>query len=94
MRKLTLDVEQLEVESFSTGGADAANGTVHAHNHTRGNHVSCWETCGASCGVTCPATCGYTCNAEYTCGADNTCAATCPCTNTEPYLSCIEPCPA
>ena len=56
MKKLMLDVEQLEVESFATGGADGAGGTVHAHNHTRGNHASCWETCGPSCGLTCPAT--------------------------------------
>lgn len=93
MKKLMLDVEQLAVESFATGGAASEAGTVHGHNHTRGNHATCWETCGASCGVTCPATCGYTCNGEYTCFGD-TCAATCNCTNTQPYLSCIEPCPA
>jgi len=93
VKKLMLDVEQLEVESFATGGADGAGGTVRAHNHTRGNHASCWETCGPSCGLTCPATCGFSCNGEYTCVGD-TCAATCNCTYTEPYVSCIEPCPA
>jgi len=94
MSKLSLRVEELEVESFATGGGEGEKaGTVHAHNHTRGNHVTCVDTCAPSCGLTCPATCGFSCNAQVTCVGE-TCAATCNCTFTEPYVSCIEPCPA
>jgi len=60
MAKLTLHIEELEVESFETAGEGAAKGTVHGHasdqyatcvGHYTCNRPSCGQTCGveASC---------------------------------------------
>ncbi|HEX5727551.1 MAG TPA: hypothetical protein VFX98_18910 [Longimicrobiaceae bacterium] len=72
MRKLTLDLDALAVDSFVAGTERRADaGTVHAHNHTRGNH----QTCGNQL------TCGNTCNAGLTCNCpitfDDTCLEPC-----------------
>lgn len=82
MRKLTLELEALTVESFAADGAAEARGTVAARQFTVyadecvtpngtcerdcSDHLSCWGTCN-SCAGTCGATCG-----GWTCGA--TCA--------------------
>jgi hypothetical protein len=59
MAKLTLHVEQLEVESFETAHADSAKGTVFGHatdaDGTCAGHYTCDATCDQSCGV--PASC-------------------------------------
>jgi hypothetical protein len=50
MRKLKLDVQNLRVESFAAVAApEARGGTVHAHNHTRGGHPSCYFSCQLDC---------------------------------------------
>ncbi len=42
MKKLTLDVESLEVQSFDVAGADPARGTVMAHSgFTRCGNLTC-----------------------------------------------------
>jgi hypothetical protein len=59
MRKLTLQLENLAVESFETGAQQEPRGTVNAHVSqfcTRRN-----PTCD---GI------GYTCDGGYTCGGD------------------------
>lgn len=73
MRKLTLHLENLQVESFHTHSAmEGPRGTVQANLLSRpctgGNTcvVACYtETCGpscpGSCGFTCPDTCGISC---------------------------------
>jgi hypothetical protein len=80
MKKLTLDVDALQVESFATEtAARGRGGTVHAHNHTRGNHLTCGGTCdgGNTCNcpitaeVTCLEPCGTTlCGETSTCGGE------------------------
>ena len=68
MRKLTLNLEDLSVDSFDTTAREKAKGTVF------GEQCTCYTNCTCpgcpSCGNTCPATCAYTCD-------DNTCAYTC-----------------
>ena len=59
MRKLTLDVDELAVESFPTGDVDAAHkGTVHARLATHELYCTHGDTCRTSCGrvgnCTCP----------------------------------------
>lgn len=47
-RKLSLDADQLRVESFRTVGDSGERGTVHAHGYTEPDYPSCARTCGAS----------------------------------------------
>jgi len=59
MKKLTLKLEDLSVESFRTEQAADRNGTVVGHygaNHTL--QETCGETCPHSCDVS---ECGYSC---------------------------------
>lgn len=73
MKKLRLDFDELQVETFDPT-ADAARpraGTVRGHWRTE---YTCLETqCGEVTCESCGGTCEYTC---YTCPA--TCANTCP----------------
>lgn len=71
MRKLSLHLEELAVESFSTTDGAPGRGTVRGMDSVTVDQdtcVTCPATC-ATCGATCPNTCGVTCG--------NTCA-TCP----------------
>lgn len=87
MRKLTLSLDTLKVDSFETNVQDGARGTVRAH-WTQHADESCFGTCDgmctrdascqggcgtgyASCWGTCGASCGGTCVAS--CGATCTC---------------------
>ena len=59
MAKLTLHIEQLEVESFETAHADSEKGTVFGHAtdaaETCAGRYTCDDTCAHTCGV--PASC-------------------------------------
>ena len=91
MEKPTLRIDDLRVESFATGAGGAEPGTVRAHHHT-GNHDTCAATCPQTCRLTCAETCFLSCNGAATC-VEATCGyATCGCTETEPYVSCVQPC--
>jgi len=63
MRKLKLDVADLEVASFDTDRSTEVRGTVAGHKTdplaTANGGVTCdnGETCYASCGDTCQGTC-------------------------------------
>ncbi|HVH11786.1 MAG TPA: hypothetical protein VM759_01980 [Longimicrobium sp.] len=86
MRKLRLDLDAVQVESFVTDAAAGGRGTVDARQRiTFGcpppSQNTCAGTCSCGCGtgaLTCDWTCGSTCAASCngTCG-DPTCAATC-----------------
>lgn len=52
MRKLTLNLDALAVDSFATDAAERGRGTVRAHGNTR-NQYTCAFTCGESC-LVCP----------------------------------------
>ena len=81
MRKLTLNVEQLEVQSFlTTNQPSPSAGTVDGYDSGRPPGMTRQQSC-PGYEATCPATCddytcdnytcvGYTCD-EYTC--DKTC---------------------
>ncbi|HEU4883182.1 MAG TPA: hypothetical protein VFT45_13070 [Longimicrobium sp.] len=54
MKKLTLKMDDLKVDSFETAQVRAAGGTVHANAAVSG--VSCrWSDCW-TCGIWCPET--------------------------------------
>jgi hypothetical protein len=84
MKKLSLRLDDLHVETFATAEPRSGRGTVQGHygtTHTQAGHtcdVSCEGTCEASCNGTCldscNGTCGVSCNP--TCGG--TCYYTCP----------------
>jgi hypothetical protein len=71
MKKLTLSLDALEVQSFATADGAPGRGTV------RGEQCTCPTNCTCpgcpTCGETCPATCENTCD-DDTC---NTCAISC-----------------
>lgn len=94
MRKITLQLESLAVESFDTTAVAALHGTVLAFDRTE----ACTNTCGDSCfnsACTCPGnnTCGQaSCNgtcAGYTC--DLSCQISCG-TCGGPFSNCTSCC--
>jgi hypothetical protein len=86
MKKLRLQVDELRVDSFTTAGTDADQGTVHAHISCR-----CTNAQGGTCGG------GASCNWGPTCDADCsgiTYVDSCPCDTyncNTPHLSCTDP---
>jgi hypothetical protein len=57
MKKLTLDLDELEVVSYETGGDDEALGTVHGNALTTlcsRNTVSCDGSCMVTCDTCTP----------------------------------------
>lgn len=76
MRKMRLDLDSLDVESFAPANETGAPGTVHGHV------TAYWELCypgqteapAAGCGPT-ENTCPMTCNQDtcYQCGTVTTC---------------------
>ncbi len=85
MKKLTLEIENLSVESFDTARPPAeTEGTVHGFA-TQGNRYTCDPAVGTCFGYTCYESCGDTC-------AD-TCANTCnPVVGTCMGYTCIDAC--
>ncbi|HST61103.1 MAG TPA: hypothetical protein VLK84_20530 [Longimicrobium sp.] len=87
MKKLKLDLEALEVDTFDPATPDEGDGTVFgeqigvtawfscAHGTCLSCQASCRGTCGASCFVTCQLSCFRTCG-QATCGA-HTCQFSC-----------------
>jgi hypothetical protein len=77
MKKLTLQLDELAVESFETSGAEAMRGTVRGFGDSSGcsygspNYTGCDMTC------------------EFPCGESDACTPACPqvtpgCTQTSP----------
>ena len=92
MRKLKLQLEDLQIDSFTTEPVRREKGTVFGEQCTCYTactcpgcptcDVSCNGTCDASCNGTCgtgDASCGGTCDytCDYTCGGGATCDVTC-----------------
>jgi hypothetical protein len=78
MKKLTLDLNSLKVQSFATAAAAPNRGTVHGEQQcTCPTACTCpgCPTCDETCADTCQETCaGWTC---VTCGGQETCGYTC-----------------
>lgn len=86
MKKLTLRLEDLEVDAFPTTPVAKERGTVAAHSHETCflslcpgyTCETCWETCAETCDDwtchqdTCDRSCGGTCW-EWDCPASGTC---------------------
>ena len=68
--KLTLNLEDLSVDSFDTTAMQKAKGTVF------GEQCTCYTNCTCPGCPTCYNTCAYTCD-DATCPACPTCAASC-----------------
>jgi hypothetical protein len=68
--KLTLNLEDLSVDSFDTTATQKAKGTVF------GEQCTCYTNCTCPGCPTCDATCNYTCD-DATCPNCPTCAASC-----------------
>ena len=90
MKKLTLDLNALEVQSFATATPAPNRGTIHGEQQcTCPSACSCpgCPTCDGTCLDTCQETCaGMTC---VTCGGQETCGYTCwtracPCYYSDP----------
>jgi hypothetical protein len=66
--KLKLNLDQLNVDTFTTEIEKRASGTVFGEQCTCYTNCSCpgCPTCDASCNGTCGATCGGSC--DYSCG--------------------------
>jgi hypothetical protein len=84
MRKLKLQLEDLQIDSFQTTPAERPKGTVFGEQCTCYTQCTCpgCPTCDASCNGTCDASCNGTCDATcngcsgFTC--DLSCDGYCP----------------
>ncbi len=89
--KLTLNLDDLSVDSFDTSAAQKENGTVFGEQQ-----CTCPTLCSCpgceTCGATCPATCAYTCDDPSCLGScDGSCDS---CRATKCYtgeITCTEP---
>lgn len=92
MKKLSLKLDELAVESFETASAQAPRGTVEGQGFTdQGCVTDEYQSCGGSCPYvgtcgentcqgTCRASCYGTCDGntcEGSCGGGDTCYFTC-----------------
>jgi hypothetical protein len=82
MKKLRLQLEDLQIDSFQTTPAEKPKGTVFGEQCTCYTQCTCpgCPTCDASCNGTCDASCNGTCNCSgATCDAScyGTCEWTC-----------------
>jgi hypothetical protein len=75
MKKLSLKLDQLHVDSFDTTPTEKRKGTVF------GEQCTCWTQCGQNtcpgcptCDNTCAGTCPYTCDDNTCISCANTCA--------------------
>lgn len=68
MEKVRLDLNALQVQSFTTDGAGGQRGTVRANSADPVNcptYDNAWDTCWDSCNAaTCGQSCGGTCDCE------------------------------
>lgn len=95
MKKLTLNLDELRVESFeTTPPLQDQRGTVNAHSEqtTEGDTDDwrCYKLPGATQGATCMATCQATCNTcnyscDGTCGGGTCFGDSCVCWTTPEY---------
>ncbi|HEU0299240.1 MAG TPA: hypothetical protein VFR37_07300 [Longimicrobium sp.] len=100
MKKLTLNLNALEVQSFATAPDAQGRGTVHAEECTCPTNICATCTCPGcqTCNETCPNTCWNTCDdpscvtCGFSCGyesCDHTCHTMfCAC-NQSDFGTCI-----
>lgn len=74
MKKLSLQLEELRVDSFAIGQGEPRRGTVRGNGGSVGctEYFSCLpDTCGASCYNTCGVSHHATCGAATPCAGDS-----------------------
>jgi hypothetical protein len=99
MKKLRLELDALEVESFEVARTGSSTGTVHGHNTKTQCHTSPDRTCAGypTCGpfTACDTVCNYTqtceTECEQTCFSCDTCGAP---TCVVGYITCAAGCTA
>jgi hypothetical protein len=95
MKKLTLALEDLAVDSFVTAPAVSRRGTVEARWGTTYADESCNGTCDATCYLDSCASCDWTCGTCASCGAScgggGTCGGAATCGGTCDYGTCAQP---
>ncbi|HEX6373461.1 MAG TPA: hypothetical protein VF006_31340 [Longimicrobium sp.] len=74
MKKLTLNPEMLEVQSFVTADGGAGRGTVQGQQQPCTCYTNCTCPGCPTCAETCPDTCWNTCD-DFSC--EGSCAITC-----------------
>lgn len=70
MKKLKLDMDALQVDTFTTADSGTGRGTVRGHVTL----LHCSTQCDTE-GNTCDG--GHTCNAEFSCNGEYSCALSC-----------------
>ncbi|HEY0021006.1 MAG TPA: hypothetical protein VGC13_32190 [Longimicrobium sp.] len=77
--KLSLNLDDLSVDSFDTTTAEKAKGTVFGEQCTCYTNCTCpgCPTCYASCNGTCDASCNGTCGGSCAGTCDASCNGTC-----------------
>ena len=76
MRKLSLSLDALEVQSFATADGAPGRGTVRAEEQPCTCPTACTCPGCPTCDETCPETCWNTCD-DVTCGSCFSCNDTC-----------------
>ncbi len=79
MRKLTLNLEDLSVDSFDTTATHRPKGTVFGEQCTCYTNCTCpgCPTCAASCNGTCDASCNGSCGVTCDASCNGTCGWSC-----------------
>jgi hypothetical protein len=75
MKKLRLEIDEIQVETFETGDEESTRGTVHGH------HPTAWGTC------TCECSHDGTCDPDWGSGHQYSCSPT-MCNETECEIFC------
>src|SRR3712207_2363061 len=90
MNKLRLELEDLQIDSFSTTPVKKEKGTVYGEQCTCPTACTCpgCPTCDASCNGTCDASCNGTCDAS----CNGTCGDSCGCGTWDSCYSCYYGC--
>lgn len=90
--KLTLNLDDLAVDTFDTTTAGNAKGTVFGEQCTCYTHCDTCPGC-PSCDPSCVATCLYTCD-DVSCLGGDTCGYTCDdyCAVSRKYTNCNDVC--
>jgi hypothetical protein len=102
MRKIRLELDALQVETFDTGAGTLNRGTIHGRNHTF--EIDCGDPPPEDSVYVCPVptaaatcnqlTCAYTCGNTCSCGCTRTYGGwTCTCPDPEPETWDINVCP-
>ncbi len=93
MKKLSLALDELSVESFDTSAPSGRRGTVEGRSSDTYADMSCGGTCNGTCYPASCASCAITCEGSCASGCGS-CATVCggvSCGSTCEYATCAQP---